>query len=350
MIAPVGRVARLPGYQPGRSVDGAVKLSSNEDPHGPLAVAVDAASVAVATSAGLYPDHGASVLRDALAASLGVPVESVAVGCGSVGLLQQLLLAFAEAGDEVLYPWPSFIAYPQFAELVGALRVEVPLQSWTADVDALLAAVTPATRLVLLANPNNPTSSAVGTAALQRLVDGAGDRCLVVIDEAYREYVTDPDVGDAVKLFAGRPNVVVLRTFSKAHGLAALRVGYLVGDPAVVQAVDATLTPFAVNGVGQAAAMASLAAREVIAERARGVAAMRDDLVRELHARGLYDVPASQGNFVWLPSADAAGLAASLEGEGIVTRPLGTGVRVTVGMPAENERFLSALDAVLARA
>jgi histidinol-phosphate aminotransferase len=348
VIEPVARVRALPGYQPGRSVEGAVKLSSNEDPHGPLAVALAAASDALASSAGLYPDHTAYALREALASHLRVPVASVAVGCGSVGLLQQLLLAYAEPGDEVVYPWPSFIAYPQFAELVGARRVEVPLQAWAADVDALLRAVGPSTRLVLLANPNNPTSTAVGTADLVRLADGLPDGCLLVVDEAYREYVTDPAVGDAVELFRGRPGVVVLRTFSKAHALAALRVGYLVGDPSVVRAVDATLTPFAVNGAGQAAALASLACAGEIAARARVVAAMRDGLVDALHARGLHDVPASQGNFVWLPSDDAAGLAGALEREGVVTRPLGPGVRVTVGTPDDNERFLAAIDAVLA--
>lgn len=349
-VTPVSRIARLPGYQPGRSVEGAVKLSSNEDPYGPLPAAVEAASAAVATEGGLYADHGAGALRAALAASLGVGAECVGVGCGSVGLLQQLLLAFAEPGDDVVYPWPSFIAYPQFAELVGARRVEVPLRTWAADVDALLGAVTPATRLVLLANPNNPTSTAVDTAALVRLADGLPERCLLVVDEAYREYVTDPDVGDAVALFHGRPNVAVLRTFSKAHALAGLRVGYVIGPPEVVRAVDATLTPFAVNVAGQAAAMASLARADEIAERARRVASMRDDLVRELHARGLYDVPASQGNFVWLPSDDPGALASALEGEGVVTRPLGSGVRVTVGTPSDNERFLAAVDAVLTRA
>jgi histidinol-phosphate aminotransferase len=350
VIAPVSRVARLPGYQPGRSVEGAVKLSSNEDPYGPLPAAVDAAAAAVVSEGGLYPDHGAPALRAALASSLGVDVSSIAVGCGSVGLLQQLLLAFAESGDDVVYPWPSFIAYPQFAELVGARRVEVPLRSWTADVEALLEAVTPATRLVLLANPNNPTSTAIDTASLLRLADGLPATCLLVVDEAYREYVTSTEVGDAVSLLGGRPNVVVLRTFSKAHALAALRVGYLVASADVVAVVDATLTPFAVNGAGQAAAVASLARRDEIAERARRVASMRDDVVRELHARGLYDVPASQGNFVWLPSDDAAALATALEGQGVVTRPLGAGVRVTVGTPEQNERFLAALDAVMARA
>jgi histidinol-phosphate aminotransferase len=201
------------------------------------------------------------------------------------------------------------------------------------------------TRLVFVANPNNPTSTAVPTSSLVDLADRIPADCLLVVDEAYREYVTDPQVTDAVDAFRGRPNVCVLRTFSKAHALAGLRVGYLVGDPAVVAAVDAAFVPFSVNVAAQAAALASLAEAPTIASRAREVAAMRDELVADVRERG-FDVPDAQGNFLWLPSDDAAALAGALEAEGVVTRPLEGGVRVTVGLPHENAAFVAALDAV----
>ena len=193
-------------------------------------------AVAAATGdSGRYPDHLAETLRATLAARHGVDADQVAVGCGSVGMLQQLLLSYAGPGHEVLFPWPSFIAYPQFSLLAGATVVEAPLTAWATDVDALLAAVTPRTAMVLLANPNNPTSTALRTAALTRLVEALPATVLLVVDEAYREYVTDPDVPDALDHFGDRANVVVLRTFSKAWALAGLRVGYLVGDPSVAR-------------------------------------------------------------------------------------------------------------------
>ena len=329
-------VSRLSGqarYEPGRAAPGAIKLSSNEDPFGPLPIAIAAAKRAVEET-GRYPDHDASRLRAAIADHHGVDVENVTVGCGSVALLHQLAQAYAGPDDEVAFAWPSFIAYPQVTSLVGATAVRV---------DAMSAR----TRLVFVANPNNPTSTVVPTASLDELADRLPADCLLVLDEAYREYVTDPSVADGIDTFRGRANVCVLRTFSKAHALAGLRVGYLVGDPSVVRAVDAAFVAFSVNVAAQAAAIASLAEAETIASRARDVAAMRDELVIATRVRGI-DVPDAHGNFVWLPVEDPVGLARSLEHDGVITRPLDGGVRVTVGLAGENEAFLAALDAALA--
>ena len=177
-------------------LDDAVKLASNESPFGPLPGVLEAVTAAT-DRAGTYPDHLAERLRRTLAERHGVDPDHVAIGCGSVGMLQQLVLAYAGPGDEVLFPWPSFMAYPQFTLLAGATVVEAPLRDWTADVDALLARVTPRTRAVLIANPNNPTSTALRRAALVRLVEELPPDVLLVLDEAYREYVSDPDVPDA---------------------------------------------------------------------------------------------------------------------------------------------------------
>jgi len=263
-------------------------------------------------------------------------------------MLPQLLLSYAGPGHEVLFPWPSFIAYPQFSLLAGATVVEAPLTAWATDVDALLAAVTPRTAMVLLANPNNPTSTALRTSEVARLVAALPTTVLLVVDEAYREYVTDPDVPDALDHFGDRANVVVLRTFSKAWALAGLRVGYLVGDPSVANAVDATLTPFSVSTPAQAAALAALDQHEEVARRAAIVVAERVRVSSELAGRGL-PVPDSQGNFVWLPTGPAsAALAEAMERRGVVTRPFPTGIRVTMGLGGDNDRFLAALaDALL---
>jgi histidinol-phosphate aminotransferase len=324
----------------------AVKLASNEAPFGPLPGVAEAVAAAIA-SAGRYPDHTAWEVREALAARHRRPVEHIGVGPGTVGLLEQLLLAYAGPGDEVVFPWPSFIAYPQFTLLAGATVRETPLDAWAVDVDAVLAAVGDRTRAVLIANPNNPTSTAVRTDALTRLVDGVPPDVLLVVDEAYREFVTDPDVPDALSRFADRPNVVVLRTFSKAWGLAGLRVGYLVADPAVVAAVDAALIPFAVSAPAQAAALAALEQAEEVARRAGLVVGERTRLAAALADRARA-APESQANFVWLPvGAAASPLAQAMERRGVVTRPFPTGIRVTVGWPDENDRFLVALDAAL---
>jgi histidinol-phosphate aminotransferase len=328
-------------------LDDAVKLASNESPFGPLP-GVPEAVIAATERAGIYPDHLAERLRDALATKHGVEPDHVAVGCGSVGMLQQLVLAFAGPGDEVLFPWPSFMAYPQFTLLAGATVVEAPLRDWTADVDALLARVTPSTRAVLIANPNNPTSTALRRAALTHLVEELPTDVLLVLDEAYREYVSDPDVPDALETFGPRPNLAVLRTFSKAWALAAFRVGYLVGDTAAVRAVDATLTPFSISAPAQAAALAALEQPEEVARRATIVVAERDRVSRVVRDWGR-PLPDSQGNFLWLPTGRAsAALADAMERRGVVTRPFPSGIRVTIGLPHHNDRFLDALAAALA--
>ncbi len=356
--APRRAVADLPAYRPGRSagaamadhgLGSAVKLASNELALPPLPSVARAIEAAVGGTT-RYPDHGATALRRALAECLGVEPERVAVGCGSVGLLQQLALAYTGPGTEVLYGWPSFEAYPVFTGTTGATPVAVPLRRQTLDVDALVGALTPRTRLVLVANPNNPTGTALRRDALVRLADALPPGCLLVVDEAYREFVTGADVPDGLELLGHRPDVVVLRTFSKAHGLAALRVGYLVGDPAVVAAVDKVLVPFAVNGLGQVGALASLAASQEVADRVAGVVAERGLVAAALRDAG-WGVPDAQANFVWLPAGQAAApLAAALEREGVVTRPFpGRGVRVTVGTASENDRFLTALAAVADR-
>ena len=321
----------------------AIKLASNESPFGPLPGVAEAVAAAL-QHVNLYPDHTAEALRERFAAHVGVQRERVACGPGSVGLLEQLALAYVDHGDEVVYPWPSFIAYPQFTRLAGGVESTVPLVRQAFDADNVVAAISERTRVVLIANPNNPTSTALRTADLQRIVDAAPVDCLVVVDEAYREFVTGADVPDAIDLFGDRPNVAVLRTLSKAYGLAGLRVGFLVADPAVVDAVNACAIPFGVNAAAQAAGLAALDQLPEVARRCTVVTAERSRVAQALRRRGL-GVPASEANFWWLPAGHAsASLGLALERRGVVTRPLGVGVRVTVGSHEDNDRFLDALD------
>ena len=262
---------------------------------------------------------------------------------GSAGvLLEGMLEATAEPGAEVVYAWRSFEAYPLLTGLAGATPIHVPLREETHDLEALAAAVTDRTRMVFVCNPNNPTGTAVRETELAEFLDTVPEHVLVVLDEAYREYVQDPRVPDGVQLYRDRPNVAVLRTFSKAYGLAALRVGFLIGHPQVVDAVRKTLVPFAVNHLAQAAAVASLAAEQELLERVAVTVKERERVRAALLADG-WTVPETEANFVWLRlGEDTLDFAAACEQAGIAVRPFaGEGVRVSIGLPDDNDAFLT---------
>lgn len=346
----------IPLYRPGRTVDdalaehglqSAVKLSSNELPWGAGPEVAELLADAVRASDGLnrYPDFGAAALRDAAASHHGTSVGRVAVGCGSSSLVGQLARACAGPGDSVVVPETTFGLYAIAAAQVGADVVQVPMRSWTADADALAGACDERTRLLFLANPNNPTSTAIGWDELRELAAAVPSTCVLVVDGAYVDFADRARIGDDVSLVDEHPNVAVLRTFSKAHGLAALRVGYMVGQEHLVAAVDRQASPFHVNALGQLAAAASLRDRERLTRRAETIVAERERVAGELAARG-WDLPRSEANFLWIPTADAPALAAAREARSVITRPLPGGVRVTTGTREENDRFLEALDAV----
>jgi histidinol-phosphate aminotransferase len=351
-------LTQFPAYKPGRSpeevardsgISRVVKLASNESAFGPLPAVVERVAEA-ATVMNRYPDNGTLRLREALAERLGVTPAQVLTGCGSVGLCQELVQATLDAGSAALYGWRSFEAYPILVAIAGGRSLHVPLTDETYDLDAMAAALTDDVRLVFLCNPNNPTGTAVGRAAITRFLDAVPRDVLVVYDEAYREFVRDPEVPDGMDLLRAYPNVVVLRTFSKAYGLAGLRVGYCVAPEPVAEAVAKTHLPFSVSTVAQAAALASLepAAEAQLVERVETVVAERSRVTEKLRGMGLA-VPESQANFVWLPlGADAVPFAAACERRGAITRPFdGDGVRVTVGAPDENDHFLTAVEAAL---
>ncbi len=333
----------LPAYVPGRAVPGAIKLASNEVPYGPLPGVVEAI-IEAAGGVHRYPDMGVLALREALAERLGVPADRIVSGCGSVALAEALVRACCLPGDEVVYAWRSFEAYPIIVATAAAAGVRVPnTAEYGHDLAAMAAAVTPRTRLILVCNPNNPTGAALRRTGLDAFLDAVPADVLVVLDEAYREFVTDPDVPDALAAYGDRPNVVVLRTLSKAWGLAGLRIGYLVGQPEVAAAVRKVVTPFSTSGAAQAAALAALRAGAEMSRRAALVVAERERLLIAVR-RALPGVPDSQANFVWLPLGGASvEFAAGCERAGVIVRPFpGEGVRVTVGTPEENDAFLAA--------
>lgn len=350
-------LAGLAAYRPGRSpadvardlgLEAAVKLASNESAYGPLP-SVLAVIAAAAAEVNRYPDMAATELVSTLARRLHVATDRVAVGCGSVGLYQQLLAAVAGPGDEVVHAWRSFEVYPVLVRIAGATAVPVPLRDQAHDLAAMSRAVTGRTRAVFVCSPNNPTGTVVHAVALEKFLNTVPDDVLVVLDEAYHEFVTDPDVPDAMALAAEHDNIIVLRTMSKAYGLAGLRVGYCVAAPAVVQALRTVQLPFCVSSVGQAAALASLAAEVELLERVGATVTERDRVAGALRLLGV-DVPISQANFVWLPlGARAAAFGAECEERGVIVRPFaGDGVRVTIGAPADNDRFLAIAGELLA--
>ncbi|KQU07629.1 aminotransferase [Rhodococcus sp. Leaf7] len=329
----------IPGYIPGRSFPGAIKLASNETTAGPLPSVV-AAIAEAAAGVNRYPDNQSTQLVEALADFLGVASTSVAAGCGSVALCQELVQITCNAGDEVVFGWRSFEAYPIVTLVAGATAVRVPLTDDDVhDLDAMAAAVTDRTRLMFVCNPNNPTGTVVDAAALDRFLDAVPDHILVVLDEAYFEY-TDRTI-DGVEIGRTRPNVVVLRTFSKAYGLAGLRVGYAVGAPSIITSMKKVHTAFSVSSVAQSAAIASLAASDELLARTATVTSERSRLRDTLRGFGFH-VPDSSANFVWIPLGASSGdfSAASTEA-GVIVRAYGDdGVRITVGDPHENDAFL----------
>lgn len=345
-------IAALPAYRQGRQASSdAFKLSSNENPFDPLPGVLDA--VRASTAINRYPDATAARLRERLGARYGVSADDIHVGAGSVSLLAQLLLATAGPGDEVVYAWRSFEAYPSLVAVTGATSVQVPLTADARhDLPAMAAAVTDRTRLIIVCSPNNPTGPTVGFDEFTAFVDAVPADVLVVLDEAYAEFVTDPDAveGHRVRALLARPNIVMLRTFSKAYGLAGLRVGYAIGHTRVLDAARSTAIPLAVTAAAEEAALASLDAESELLHRVAVLAARRDALVARLRETG-WDVPDAQGNFVWLPAGDRAlEVATAFEEAGLIVRPFaGDGVRISVGEEESIDRLVEVAASVAPR-
>ncbi len=343
-------------YIPGKPIDEVmreygvtdiVKLASNECPQEPFP-AVQEAIATASRESHRYPDTAAHDLNQALAAHLDLDPTAIWVGPGSTSILTSIALAMGGPGTSAVFSQQSFVLYGISSAIAATEPVTVPIgRGLHIDIDALAAAVKPDTTLLYMCNPNNPTGTYVGPDAIDRLVDAVPADVLVVIDEAYEEYVTRPDHATAIPHAVARDNVVVTRTFSKIYGIAGLRVGYAVGQPATIAALRRLQLPFATTNVGLAAAVEALRHQDQVAERVKENARGRDQLAAGLGDLGVGHLD-SQTNFVFTgPFDDAAGLCDRLLQLGVIVRQFGPYVRVTTGTEAENIRFLDSLGDLL---
>ncbi len=351
-------IAAIDAYVPGRAVaEGAgktVKLSSNESPLGPSPRAI-AALERESRTLNRYPDGGSTALRDAIAAHHGIEPERVVCGTGSDELLYLVAAAYASAGDEVLYVHHGFMVYPIAARKAGATPVEAPDADYTTDVDKLLACVTPRTRLVYLANPNNPTGTMIGGAEVRRLHAGLRDDILLVLDAAYAEYIDDPDYEDGIEMARRLPNVVTMRTFSKIYGLAGERIGWAYGPQAIIDVLHTTRPPFNVTTAGQSAAIAALADQDWIDKAKAHNKEWRAWLTAEIESMGNWGVRAvpSAANFVLVIFPDEGPRTAEaanryLTSQGYLTRwlpkqDLANGLRISIGTEEETRGVAAVL-------
>lgn len=321
-----------------------VRMGLNESPYAPPPFVLDAVLRSCAEEGHRYPDPQNGALVGELAGRLGVPPEHLAVGAGLVALCRGLVHVTTAPGDQVVFAWPSFDNYRLDTVLFDAEPVAVPLNRHRLDLDAMAARVGARTRIIFVCSPNNPTGTGVGGVALARFLESVPSDVLVVLDEAYRDFATDPGLADGLALYGGRPRLCVLRTFSKAYGLAGLRAGYAVADPVVIGALRQVLAPFGLSRPAEAAARVALAHPETLAVRVAAIVAERDRLTGGLRRQG-WPVVDSQANFVLLPVGRAAApLMNMLASADIAVRAFPEyGVRITVGTRDDTDRLLAAL-------
>lgn len=336
-------IVALSAYRQGRpAADDAFKLSSNENPFEPIPAVVEA--LAGASGVNRYPDAAATELRTRIAERFAVSLQEVHAGAGSVAILAQLIQAAAGKDDEVVYAWRSFEAYPGLVAVAGATSVTVPVSAdGRHDLPAMAAAVTDRTRVVLVCSPNNPTGAIVTAEEFTAFMAAVPETVLVILDEAYIEFVTDGLAVNGRNLIGAYQNLVICRTFSKAYGLAGLRIGYAVGPAAILDAARATAIPLSVTKPAQVAALVSLEHEAELLERVSRLAVLRDSVWRALVDQG-WNPPRPHGNFVWLETGELTGRAVEVfEAHGVVVRALGTdGIRVSIGEEESVDKLLRA--------
>lgn len=339
-------ISSLPAYKAGKPAPGgpggvSFKLSSNENPYPPLPGVLEAVAEASARM-NRYPDATNAALLSAVADKYGVAQDQLAFGTGSVAVLYHLLQTVCEPGDEVIYAWRSFEAYPIAVQACGATPVQVPLgPGATHDLPAMKAAITERTKVIMICTPNNPTGPVISNDDLLAFIDSVPDHIMIMVDEAYVEFARDPEAARGLEALAGRPNVVVLRTFSKAYGLAGFRIGFCVADPVIASAARAVSLPFGVSITAQAAVVASLAAEPELLERVEALTRERTRVVSGMRELG-FEIPDTQGNFFWLPTRDKTlEVAATFIEQGLMVRPFdGDGIRISIGETEANDLLL----------
>ena len=342
-------LATLPAYMAGKGDAGkVVKLSSNELPFPPSRAVIQAGERALA-KVNRYPSAIGSALVEKLAARFGVSENQVVVGPGSIQVLANALTAVAQAGNNVVYAWRSFEAYPILVGITGASSRQIPLNGQGGhDLEAMLAAVDADTAAVILCSPNNPTGPSLSAVKVREFLRALPQTVLAVLDEAYFEFDTSPGHVDGAALLADFPNLLVLRTFSKAYGLAGLRCGYGLTSPQVAAAIRKVATPFGLSGVAEACALAALAAEEIMRQQVAKICQERERVVGKLRENG-WSIPQAGGNFIWFAGQVGAEIQSVALSQGIQTRGFPEGVRVTIGNRTENDQFLAAISGIKPR-
>lgn len=351
MIRPPDYILSIRPYVPGKPVEelerelgisNSVKLASNENPLGPSPLAVDAVGKAL-SGINRYPDGGGYYLKKVLSGRLSVTEDEIILGNGSNELIDIAVRTFMTDGDEAVMATPSFVVYSMAVQSVGGICIQVPLKGYVHDLDAMAAAVTPKTRMLFIANPNNPTGTINRKEEFDRMMAKMPDSLIVVLDEAYYEYVSDPDYADSMKYLHSSSNVFVLRTFSKMYGLAGLRLGYGIAKKEILSDMNRLREPFNTNSIAQKAAIAALDDVEHVRRSREVNESGKEYLYRKLDEMGMTYVP-TEANFIYMPVPDAPALYKKLLKLGVIVRPMGPdSIRVTIGLPDENRRVIEAL-------
>ena len=355
MIKPPEYVSAMKPYVPGKpteelerelGIKGSIKLASNENPLGPSPLAIEAIKDAT-RDLNRYPDGGGYYLKDALSDALAVAPDNLVLGNGSNELLDMAARTYMRPGDDAVMAAPSFVVYALAVQSMGCRAVQVPLKEYTHDLSAMLAAVTDKTRVIFIANPNNPTGTINKRREFDRLMESLPDGILTVMDEAYFEYVSDPEYADSMKWFRKGKDILILRTFSKIFGLAGLRIGYGIAHEEIIAEMNKLRPPFNTNSIAQAAALKALGDRDHVGKSREVNETGKKYLYRELERLDLHYI-ASEANFIYMPVEDAGSLYNRLLQKGVIVRPMGPkALRVTIGLPDENARFIEALKTIV---
>lgn len=356
MIKAPEHISALRPYIPGKPIEelerelgirNSLKLASNENPIGPSHAAVRAITAGLKKTLNRYPDGSGYYLKNALAKELSVKPEEIILGNGSNELIDIAGRTFLAPGDEAVMAHPSFVVYSMAVQAAGGKAIQVPLMDYKHDLDAMLNAVTPKTKMLFIANPNNPTGTMNTKEEFDRLMRKIKDGILVVVDEAYHEYVTNTEYADTFKHFRGSRDILILRTFSKIYGLAGLRIGYGIAHQEIITEMNKVRAPFNTNSVAQKAAIEALKDKGHIKKSREINNRGKKYLYKELSSLGIRHVP-TEANFIYMPVADSMNIYKKLLHAGVIVRPMGPdAIRVTIGLPEENRKFIKAMKTVM---
>lgn len=357
MISPPEYISAIKPYIPGKpaeeierelGIKGSIKLASNENPFGPSPLAIRSVKEAFKTL-NRYPDGGGYYLRDALSCKLSVSKDNILLGNGSNELIDIAVRTFMKSGDEAVIAHPSFSVYASAVQAVDATPVQVPLKTYKHDLLAMLKAVTDKTRILFIANPNNPTGTINRNDEFDFFMNNLPEGILIVVDEAYYEYVSDPEYADSIKWFREGKDILILRTFSKIYGLAGLRIGYGLAKEALITEMNRIRPPFNTNKIAQVAALNALKDDDHVRRSRQINEEGKQYLYKELTRTGQGYIP-TEANFIYMPVKDSLTLYEKLLRMGVIVRPVGTdSLRVTIGLPEENNRFIEALNKSLSK-